>query len=330
MTAVAAATDQAALPQPSAVLLGDILAAYGEEHGTTVKDPVRLGVAINRLSGYWGGRTAAEISKTSIEAYAKARRAEFAKTERERVKQAIVAGQTPAPARTLSDATIRRELVNLRAALRYAHATRRLSEVPTMVLPKGGESRVDYLTRDEVARLVRAARNLPRATYLPLFILIAFYTGARMRAILRLRWQQHTDGGGWVDLKRGEIDFLGHDTQTKKQRARIPIPDRLLALLRLARTRTFQHVIEFEGRPIDDVKVAMRSAAKAAGLDDFHTHMLKHSAISHLLQQGVSIWAVSRWTATSVRTIEKVYAHVSKDMTGEVQDALRRPGTRRR
>ena len=195
-----------------------------------------------------------------------------------------------------------------------------------MAMPSDSSPRVDYLTRDQVARLVRAARCLPRSSYLPLFILIAFYTGARMRAILSLRWEPHSEGGGWVDLAKGEIDFLGRDAATKKKRPHIPIPDRLLILLRFARLRTRQHVIEFDAQPIDDVKVAIRTAATAAGLSKFHTHMLKHTSITHMLQRGVSIWTVSKWTATSVATIERVYGHLAAEQTGEIRRALQRPG----
>lgn len=308
---------------PGEVPIGDVLAAYGDARGPDVEDPVRMGVAMLRLSGFWGGRTVAEITKANVDAYVATRRVEFAKSERDRVARAKAARKSCQPPRTLSLSTARRELVVLRAAVMAAHATGVLTEVPSIPLPPEGKPRDRFLTRQQVARLVRAARTLPRARYLALFILIAFYTGARMRAILQLRWDEHREGGGWVDLERGSIDFLGHDEQSNKRRARIPIPDRLLTLLHFARKRTRQHVIEYEGQPIDDVKRAMGKAADIAKIGRVNTHMLKHSAISYLLGQGVSIWAVSRWTATSVATIEKVYGHLAQERTGEVQRALR-------
>lgn len=49
MTAVTAETPVSAVPRPSEVLIGDLLATYGEEHGVSVNDPVRLGVG--RVAG---------------------------------------------------------------------------------------------------------------------------------------------------------------------------------------------------------------------------------------------------------------------------------------
>jgi len=301
------------------ILIGDVLAIYGEKQGKRVKARVRLGVAIIKLSDFWADRTVAEVNQDSIDKYIEKRLADFAESERARVASAKAKGKQPKPPRTLSISTVRRELVTLRAALRHAYFTHALKDVPPMRLPAETEPRDRYLTRNQIAKLVRAARSLPRARYLALFVLIAFYTGARMRAILRLRWESHSEGGGWVDLERGTINFLGNDTQTKKRRIRMAIPSRLKVLLQLARLRTNTHVLEYNGRPIDDVKTAMARAARAAGIGGMTTHTLKHSAISHLLALGVPIWTVSRLTGTSVATIEKTYGHMDPERTVEAR-----------
>jgi len=56
--------------------------------------------------------------------------------------------------------------------------------------------------------------------YLPLFILMGLYTGARKEALLSLRWSQ-------VDFAPGRINFNPPSARvTNKRRARIPIPTR--------------------------------------------------------------------------------------------------------
>jgi integrase len=56
------------------------------------------------------------------------------------------------------------------------------------ICPKAPSRVTAGLTRDEVAALLRAALREPRVRlYLPLFVLIAVYTGARKEAILSLR-----------------------------------------------------------------------------------------------------------------------------------------------
>src|SRR5215211_4895311 len=53
------------------------------------------------------------------------------------------------------------------------------------------EARDRWLTRKEAAALLRAARQEPKVRlHLPLFILMALYTGQRKDALLSLRWVQ--------------------------------------------------------------------------------------------------------------------------------------------
>ena len=85
---------------------------------------------------------------------------------------------------------IRRKLATLRAAINYAKDEGRITYAPTVHLPKKPEGKDQFLRRSEAAALLNAART-GRASirpYLPLFILIAVYTGARKGAILELRW----------------------------------------------------------------------------------------------------------------------------------------------
>jgi integrase len=72
-----------------------------------------------------------------------------------------------------------------------------------------------WLTRSEFAKLLWAARKASKARgHLPLFMLLAIYTGRRKEAILSLRWAN-------VDLDNGTIDFRRQgQAETKKKRGR--------------------------------------------------------------------------------------------------------------
>lgn len=59
--------------------------------------------------------------------------------------------------------------------------------------------------------------------YLPLFILIAVYTGRRKEAILSLRWCD-------VNLTEGIIDFESTQRRTNKRRGRTRISKRLVPI----------------------------------------------------------------------------------------------------
>jgi hypothetical protein len=65
-------------------------------------------------------------------------------------------------------------------------------------------SRVDYfLTRDEVAARIRAARKSKRTHHIARMLLIGWYTGTRPGATLALRWVPSSDGGMAQPGQRG-------------------------------------------------------------------------------------------------------------------------------
>ena len=224
--------------------------------------------------------------------------------------------------RGVKAATARRELGVLSAALRYCVVEGYLSSAPQVWLPAKGPPRDRWLTRSDVAKLLREACKSPRARlHLPLYILISVYTGAQRDAILSLQWQPNT-AGGWVDLKHGVIDFR-RPKETNKRRSIIPIPSRLKIFLRQARQRTRQYVLEFEGQPIGDPKKALGTAGQRAGLSHVYSHLLRHTAVTWLVQAGVPLWEVAGWVGMSVEMIERVYGHHSPDRFAAVMKAQR-------
>jgi len=147
-------------------------------------------------------------------------------------------------------------------------------------LPDRPEPRDRWLTRKEAAALLRAALAEPRVRlYLPLFILLGLYGGARKEAILSLRWSQ-------VDLEGGRIDFNTPGARrTNKRRARIPIPAKLLGHLRQASMRGTElgFVINDNGKRLADVKRGFASACRRARLDGVSPHILRHTCATWLI-----------------------------------------------
>ena len=303
--------------------VADVLDIYGREHAPQTAAPARIGFAIDALLPFWAALKVSDIKGETVRRYMRFRRDHFAAREAKRVTEQTARGRRPPPARNLSDDTVRRELVMLSAALKHCHREGYLIDPPAVWLPEKGAPRERHLSRSDIARLLWMARKSARSRmHLTLYILIAFYTGARRSAILELQWQPNTVGG-WVDLERGVIDFQGSARRTKKRRSTIPIPDRLMTFLKLARRRTVQYVIEFEGSPIRDPKKALATAGRAAGLENVFSHLLKHSAITYLLGAGVPLWEVAGWTGTSEETIRRVYGHHSPDYLSSAVKALR-------
>jgi integrase len=142
--------------------------------------------------------------------------------------------------------TVRRELGVLQAAINWAHKRGHLTRTVVIELPSTPQSKQRWLTRQEAAKLLRATRFDRKARlYMPLFTLIALYTGRRKEAILSLRWSQ-------IDFAAGTIDFeIEGRARTKKRRGFIPIPDKLLPHLIRARKRGSDvgPVLHISGRP---------------------------------------------------------------------------------
>jgi integrase len=281
---------------PGQFPIADALTLYGEEHAPQAADPARIGYAIAALVPFWGGRTVGEITRETCRAYGRER------------------GKAPG--------TIRRELAALRAALNYAKDEGRLTYVPTVHLPPKPEGKDRWLRREEAAVLLNAARNGHASTrpYLPLFMLIGLYTGARKGAILALRWPQ-------VDLEAERINFNPPGrTRTSKGRAHLPIPKRLLTFLRLARQRgsDLGYVIHRDGERVESIKRAFASACADAGLDDVTPHTLRHTCGTWMAQRGVPLDKIGAWLGHSDSRTTQLYAHHHPDFMEEARNAADR------
>lgn len=278
---------------PEAFAIADALADYGEERAPKTADPERIGHAIAALLPFWKDRMVADVTEATCNAYRRHR--------------------------PRSDGTVRRELGALQAAIGHAVKHGRLTRPVHVFMPPKPQGRDRWLTRTELAALLRAARRERQSRlHLPLFILIGLYTGARKQAILGLRWRQ-------VDLERGRIDFNPPGRiQTDKRRPVIPIPRGLLWFLRKARERGGElgYVINHKGRPIGNIKRAFASAALNAGLQDVTPHTLRHTCGTWMAQQGVSLFAVARYLGHTTARTSELYAHHSPDFLEEARRAL--------
>lgn len=290
--------DQPASPSnPAQFSVADALDFYGSEHAPTTAAPDRIGYAIDALLTYWDGKTVADVNAATCKEYA--------------LQRGVAPG------------TVRRELGTLSAALNFAHRHGRVSSAPFVFRPPKPEGRSRWLTRGEAAKLLHAAvrSRADSRLYLPLFIVLALYTGARKEALLSLRWTQ-------VDLERGRVDLNPPGRRrTSKGRAVLPIPERLMTFLRLARQRgsDLGHVINNGGRPIRDLKKSFARACRNAGLDDVSPHTLRHTCGTWMAQRGVDLWEIAGWLGHDHTRTTELYGHHHPDyLAGAKRAADRR------
>lgn len=283
---------------PAEMTVAEALTLYTDVHAPKVVDGARIAFAVDALLPFWGSRPVSDVKAATCELYGVQRK--------------------KAPG------TIRRELETLRAAINFSVRQGYLTLGAPVTLPGKPPAKERWLSRSEAAALIRAARKDPRARrHLPLFILIALYTGARKESILQLQWKvRHVvpTEGGVIDLAAGIIDFNGGRPTTKKRRAKVPIPHRLMRFLAPQRRLTDKWVLEqkvatpddrLARAPIASIKHSFATACINAKLEDVTPHVLKHTCITWMLQRGVDEWDVAGWTETSVDTIRRVYGHHS-------------------
>ena len=304
---------------PDKTMISEVLATYGEKHAPFTADPVRIGECIVALLSFWQHMTVAGITGDTSRGYVAHRKRQIAKLR----------GKTPSE---IGNGTPRKELGTLNAAIGFCIGEGYLRYGRRAILPSKPAPRDRWLEEHEALALIDAARRITkvgnfelRRDHLVLWLLIALRTGARKSAILQLQWSANTVGG-WVNLERGRIDFrIEGQQKSKKRRAHIPIPESLLPELQAAyERRKTNYVIEWKGKPVKNIKTAFREACRVAGLEGVTPHILKHTAITWLMQQGVDAASISAWTETSESTIREVYGHHHPDYMKDAKAAMDR------
>lgn len=286
---------------PAEAGIADILAMYGARRAPELVASERVGYAIKRLLEWWGDRKVDAVRPETCRQY-----------RRHRIRQGV------------KELTAGRELIVLRAAVNYAFKNGYLISVPFVELPPRQPGRDRWLTRPEAARLLWESRREPKARlHLPLFVLIALYTGARRGAILGLRWSQ-------VDLVNGRIDFNEPSRpRTNKRRAIIPIPRGLRRVLARRQQQTnCPWVINYEGERVKSIKRSLREACLRAELPGVTAHTFRHTAGTWLAQAGVSLYEIAGWLGHSNERTTELYAHHSPDYFDAAKRAMERRNKR--
>lgn len=216
--------------------------------------------------------------------------------------------------RPVSTGTSHTELSMLRAALRWAERERWIEHAPPVWLPQKPPPRERHLSRAEATKLVDAA-EMP---HVRLFVLLALNTGARMGAILDLRWPA-------VDLDRKRINLSRQDgRQTRKGRAVVPINAILLPALQEAKEAALSpFVIEWGGGQVKSIKKGFGAAVKRAGVAPCTPHVMRHTAAVWMAEAGVPMPVIAQYLGhTDSRITERVYARFSPDYLSGAASAL--------
>lgn len=214
----------------------------------------------------------------------------------------------------IKDGTIHTELGHLRMVMLWAVKQKLIEQAPAIERPSKPEPKEAYLTRDEVRRMLAAAK----APHIRLAILLLIGTGARNEAALQLTWDR-------VDFDRRMIQLRNpFDRARRKGRATVPMNDRLFAALETAKKGALSpFVIEWAGEPVKSIKRGLKTAGTAIGRPDVSPHMCRHSAAVWLAEDGHSMEEISQFLGhNNVKITTHVYARFSPTHLRKLADSL--------
>ncbi len=204
------------------------------------------------------------------------------------------------------------------------------------MLPKRGQARQRWLSRDEFARLLwicwrtrelqdgrptlkRPLRHLCR------FLMLAIYTGSRPGVVMIAAWDRGP-GRSWVDVDGGRFYRQPEGSiANNKRQTPVKMAPRLLAHMRRWRAKDggAGHVVTFGGLRVESVNTALNRACELAGLGEgVSAYTLRHTAATWLVAKGLPTRKVADFLGTSEAMIVKHYGHLAPDYQDEAALAI--------
>ncbi len=251
-----------------------------------------------RLRPYFGKLKAQSVTSTIIRRYIASRQA---------------TKEPPA------NASINRELAYVRRALRLGaeQDPPLVLRVPHFEMLPEDNVREGTLSH-EAYRIVRD--NLPG--YARIALVLAYHTGARKGELRQIRKDK-------IDLNAKRIDLPGRTTKNKKARF-LPIygdmgPEIEMAIA--AGTRECPLLIQNGGEPVYDWEKAWATACKAAGVSGALFHDLRRTALTNMIEAGLSEKEAMEISGHKTRAVFDRYHIVSerrlKEMAGKLEVHLK-------
>jgi integrase len=187
--------------------------------------------------------------------------------------------------------------------------------------------RAKELTEQQVLRLLDAC-VMP---HVRLFVVLAFATAGRTRAILELTWDRVDFDAGTIDL-RLEARQNPLSKASQKNRAKVPMNNLArAALLEAHAIAITDHVIEWEEAPVASIRTGFMAACRRAGLSGVTPHALRHTAASLALDADQPMELIARFLGhRDVGTTARIYARPSTAKLKGVADAVNLSAERRK
>ncbi len=202
-----------------------------------------------------------------------------------------------------ADASVNREMSCLRHLFKKAVEWDMIEKSPfdkgNSLILKENNKRLRFLRDDEIKKLLSEC-----AGHLHNVVECALHTGMRKGEILNLKWSQIRNGFIYLD-------------KTKTNEARqIPINETLEIMFKRIRRKnhlTSEHVFTYQGKRVEDIKVAFNGAVRRAGIVDLKFHDLRHTFASQVLLRGGSLKDIQELLGHKNMKMTLRYAHLTQE-----------------
>lgn len=206
----------------------------------------------------------------------------------------------------------RKDLIGLSAMFNKAIKDGYLIKSPTAGVKriKLPEIQPTFLTKDEYEKLIIAMYENEDMRDLTIF---AINTGFRQMEIITLTWRQ-------IDFKNRMAILDNKTSMTKSKRVRsMPLNTDALQVLQKRydnRKDDIENVFTMFGNPLNPNTLSQhfkKYVYKSKINPKIHFHTLRHSFASFLIQEGVSIYVVSKLLGHADIKTTQIYAHLRTD-----------------
>lgn len=277
---------------------GDLADRYLKE---VLPDRPRNAVNTRRHLAYWqvklGKLTLADITPALVSQH----------------RNELLAEKTPRN-KPRSNATVVRYLATLSHAFSVAMKDWQwVSDNPVSKIskPRQARGRERFLSDAERERLLNACKR-SSSPHLYTVVVLAISTGMRRGEIMNLQWKD-------VNLQTGTIILSATKNDTSRA---VPLGNLALALLQerfLSRRQDTPLVFpgSVRSKPIE-LKKPWEAAVKAAQLEDFRFHDLRHTAASYLAMNGATTMEIAAVLGHKTLQMVKRYSHLTHSHTAAV------------
>lgn len=212
---------------------------------------------------------------------------------------------------------VNRSLEHLRAILRFATRqgwlTRTPFEMGTTLISKAEETqRERTLSRAEEVKLIKACGK--RRTHLIPIIKTALDTAMRRGELFKLKWSD-------VDFDEGTITILATNAKTEKERL-VGMTPRVKTELKTLWNNSPKNQDGLVFGIKDTIKTAFASACKDAGIEDLRFHDFRHTAVTRMIEAGLSPIVVQKVSGHSQFSTFKGYVNPDKSSVVNVAKEL--------